>query len=223
MSSLLKSLRKSTTEKFIKSTKSHVRKAAECVMALKSAFKKIKNGGFDEAKKKLVALDELENQADVIRRSILLELTSSELQNRVREAFAHLVKNVDRIANTANGAGRIFSQLPDKYFSLIMHDEEFIMKMLDKSIEATNLLVKMLDGLSKASRKDIDGLNHKIQVLEHDVDNLMASLYEKLLNREEDVPSFVAIQVSKGINYIEAISDSVEDTADYIKVLTINA
>ena len=39
-----------------------------------------------------------------------------------------------------------------------------------------------------------------------------------MLNTENvNVPAFVAIQISAGLNYMEAISDSVEDTADYLK------
>ncbi|MHA1791737.1 MAG: DUF47 domain-containing protein [Promethearchaeota archaeon] len=220
MPSLLKSLRKSTVEKFIKSAKNHIRKTLECIMTLKSAFKKISAGNFALGKEKLKIIDELENQADHIRRSILVELPSSELDNRVREALAHLIKNIDRIANTANGASRIFVQIPDKYFKLIVGEDNIVMQMLEKTINAAELLVKMVDVLVDRGKK-VDELNIKIQEAEHDVDKLLAKTYDGFLEMEDPIPPFVAIQISKGVNYIEAISDAIEDVADYIKILTI--
>lgn len=221
MSNLLKSLRKSTTEKIIKASKEHMRKAAECVMTLKAAFKKIKKGEHDVALEKFDVLSTLENQADDMRRAILVDLSSSEIDPPTREALAHLIKNVDRIANTANGAGRIFAQVPKKYLEMISDELDIVMTMVDKSIEATKLLINLVDDMI-GKRKKIDGINQKIQELEHDCDVFLAEIFNHFLNIEEhSVSPFVAIQLTKGVNFIEAISDAVEDTADYIKVLAI--
>ena len=221
MSRLLKSLRKSAMKKLLKYSKDHVKKATECVMALRSAFTKIKEGNFKVAKEKMKAIDELENQADQIRRSLLLELPRMEMENKIREALAHLIKNIDRIANTANGASRIFSQIPDKYFEIFMGDDK-VMQMLEMTEHAAKLLLEMLDDMV-ANGKKIDGLNEEIQKKEHEIDLSLASVYGDFLVLDEPIPPFVAIQVSKGINYIEAISDAIEDVADYIKLLTIES
>ncbi|MFX0101659.1 MAG: DUF47 domain-containing protein [Candidatus Hodarchaeota archaeon] len=221
MSNLLKSLRKSTTVKIIKASKEHMRKAAECVMTLKAAFKQIKKGNHDVALEKFDAVSNLENQADELRRSILLDLTSSEIDHTTREALAHLIKNVDRIANTANGAGRIFAQIPKKYLELITKDLDIVLNMLDKSVEATKLLINLVDEMV-GKRKNIDSINAKIQELEHDCDVFLADIFKDFLEMDEpSISPFVAIQLTKGVNFIESISDAVEDTADYIKVLTI--
>ena len=220
MSSLLRSLRKNSTSKAIKSAKDHLRKAIECVMTLRSAFQKIEEGNFKEARHKMNALDDLERQADEIRRSIILEITNSEIEETTKEALAHLVKNIDRIANTANSAGRIFYQIPDEYFTLLFKGDDTCMEMIDKSVQAVKLLDNMVDELLGKGKK-IDEINQKIQHVEHDVDVGLSEVYDRFLHMKDPIPPFVAIQVSKGVNYIEAITDSIEDTADYIKVLTI--
>ncbi|MHA1371741.1 MAG: DUF47 domain-containing protein [Promethearchaeota archaeon] len=222
MSSLLKSLRKKTMAGIIKDSKAHIKKSAECVMSLRSAFKKIKLEEFEEGKSKLNAIDDLERQADGIRRSILLSLSHSEIKDKTRESLAHLIKNIDRIANTANGAARIFSHMPNNYFKILFKENDFVIKMLDTSVDAVDQLIQMIDDLMGPG-KNIDDFNNKIQKLEHEVDVYMGEIFDNFMNLSEQVPPFVAIQIAKGINYIEKISDAIEDTADYIKVVTIHS
>lgn len=222
MSTLLKSLRKNARGKVIKAAREHLNKAADCVLILDAAFERIKAGKIDEARQKFNALDDVERLADDIRRSILLEITNSEIEETTKEALVHLVRNIDRIANTANGSARIFYQIPTEFFGVITaHDTLFT--MLKHTVEAVKKLGKMVDKLL-GDGKNIDDINHEIQVLEHEVDKGLARMYEQLMARDDQgapVPPFVAIQISKGINYIESISDAIEDTADYIKMLTI--
>lgn len=194
-------------------------KASECVMTLRSAFEKIKDGPFEEGMKKLNIVSELEHQADQIRRSIILDIATSEIEENTKETLIHLIKNVDNIANTANAAGRIFAQVPQKYFDILVKkdDSDSIMKMLEKTVETTKILIKMVDELLSGGKK-IDECNQNIQTMEHEVDIFISNVYKRLINLENpQVPAFVAIQISAGLNFIEAISDSVEDTADYIK------
>ncbi|MBN2152886.1 MAG: DUF47 family protein [Candidatus Lokiarchaeota archaeon] len=217
MSKILSGLRKNTTSKTIKAAKDHISKASEVVSTLRSAFEKIKENSFEEGLNKLNMVSELEHQADQIRRSIILEIAGSEIEENVKEALMHLIKNVDKIANTANASARIFSQVPNKYFEMLVKDDDSILKMLEKSVEVTKLLLKMVDELLGSGR-DIDRLNQSIQTIEHECDIYLSNIYRRLLNREgPDVPTFVAIQISAGLNYMEAISDAVEDTADYLK------
>ncbi|MEX2680666.1 MAG: DUF47 domain-containing protein [Candidatus Sigynarchaeota archaeon] len=217
MSKILSGLKKATTSNTIKAAKAHVLKSAEVVMTLRAAFEKVKARSYDAALEKWNAVSELEHQADQIRRSIILEIASSEIEENVKEALMHLIKNVDKIANTANASARIFAQVPAKYFDMLVRDDDSILLMLEKSVEVTKLLVKMIDDLLGTGR-EIDKLNQSIQAIEHECDVYLSNIYRRLLNIENpQVPAFVAIQISAGLNYMEAISDSVEDTADYLK------
>ncbi len=217
MSKILSGLKKATTSNTIKAAKAHIIKASETTMALRSAFEKIKEKAYDEAIKKLYAVSELEHQADQIRRSIILEIAGSEIEETVKEALMHLIKNVDKIANTANASARIFAQVPSKYFDMLMGGDDAILKMLEKTVDVTKLLLKMVDDLL-GTGKDIDKINQLIQSMEHECDMHLSGIYRRLLTLDtSQVPAFVAVQISAGLNYMEAISDSVEDTADYIK------
>ncbi|NMC04493.1 MAG: DUF47 family protein [Candidatus Lokiarchaeota archaeon] len=220
MSKILSGLKKATTGKTIKAAKDHITKASETVMALRSAFEKMQEKNYTEMINKFNAVSELEHQADQIRRSIILEIATSEIEENVKEALMHLIKNVDTIANTANASARIFAQVPTKYFEMLMKDDE-IVKMLRKSVDVAKLLMKMVDDLLGAG-KELDKFNQAIQSIEHECDVHLSNIYKRLLDMESpQVPAFVAIQISAGLNYMEAISDAVEDTADYIKALSV--
>ncbi|HME51769.1 MAG TPA: DUF47 family protein [Candidatus Lokiarchaeia archaeon] len=223
MSKLLNSLRKNATGKTIKAAKEHVLKASECVMTLRAAFQKFsevsEGAEFEEVLNKLNVVSDLEHQADQIRRSIILEISSSEIEDKTREALLHLVKNVDNIANQANATGRIFFHVPQEYFEMLMKDDE-ILNMLDKTVESSKALISMIDELVSGGKK-FDELNQRIQVLEHDVDISLSNMYERLVKMDITIQPFIAIQISSGLNFLEGITDAIEDTADYIKLLTI--
>jgi predicted phosphate transport protein (TIGR00153 family) len=223
MSKLLSSLKKTSTSKTIKAAKEHVLKASECIMTLRAAFQKFNEGvAFDEVLKKLNIVSDLEHQADQIRRSIILEVSSSEIEDKTREALMHLVKNVDNIANQTNATARIFVHVPQEYFEMLMKEGE-ILKMLDTTVEASKILINMIDELMSGGKR-FDDLNQKIQTLEHDVDNGLSNMYGRLVTMDftsQPLQPFVAIQISAGLNFLEGITDAIEDTADYIKLLTI--
>ncbi|MCF2138928.1 MAG: DUF47 family protein [Candidatus Lokiarchaeota archaeon] len=166
-------------------------------------------------------VDHLENEADIIRREILVQISKSELTTQMREDLSHLVKRIDRIANTTDGAARRLMGLNYEHvFSLGMPILEKCIYIIQRSVEATKILYNLIKNLPSMDDRETFQICEKIQSMEHEVDVLHSQLYEAL----NKIPSlefnaFVALQICNFIDMMETISDKVEDVSDYIEIL----
>ncbi|MHA1775778.1 MAG: hypothetical protein DRO88_11895 [Promethearchaeia archaeon] len=166
-------------------------------------------------------VDRLENEADIIRRNILVQISKSELTTQMREDLSHLVKRIDRIANTTDGAARRLMGLNSGHIYIL---GDPILKNCEKivhlSIEATKILYNLIKNLPSMDNKETFRICEKIQLMEHEIDVLHSHLYE-LLNKLPPLEfnAFVALQICNFIDMLETISDKVEDVSDYIEIL----
>ena len=101
-------------EEILKLTRENSMKVYDTVVELENSLKQFCVGEIDEAKKTIKKVNEVENEADSLRRQIMMKLFKSLLPSNIRENLAHLVKSLDGVANCANGAARRLSLLkPD--------------------------------------------------------------------------------------------------------------
>ena len=200
----------------------HMQKTLETVVEFERGF-----AIYVEEKNPTLALeifqrvDQLENDADTLRRDILMHIAQSELSPQMREDLSHLVKRIDRIANTTDGAARRISGIDHKHFAAL--GDEILGKMVEiirLSVEATKILFNLIKKMDDMLNRETFRICEKIQHIEHKCDQLHSTIYE-MLNKLEVAPfnHFVAIQISNFVDMIETISDKVEDVSDYIEVL----
>lgn len=166
-------------------------------------------------------LDKLENEADIIRRETLMHIAKSELTPQMREDMSHLIKRIDRIANTSDGAARRLCGIdPDYFLSLGEPILTMMVDIVQLSVEGTKILFNLIKRLPMMENSETLRICEKIQDIEHKCDVLHSQIYERL-NHVENLPfnHFVAIQICSFIDMLETISDKVEDVSDYIEVL----
>lgn len=166
-------------------------------------------------------LDRLENEADILRREILISISKSELTTQMREDLSHVIKRIDRIANTTDGAARRLLGLNSQHFYSL--GDEILSKMLEivhLSIEAAKILYNLIKKLPEMENRETFKICEKIQSMEHKVDVLHSQIYE-MLNKLTALQfnAFVAIQICNFVDLLEAITDKIEDVSDYIEVL----
>ncbi|MFX1235314.1 MAG: DUF47 family protein, partial [Promethearchaeota archaeon] len=109
MSALFEWFKSRNEENAINKTLIHMQKVLECVVEYDKALSYlIEEKNIDLALKVFFRVNELENQADGIRRNILNMLSKAELASSVYENLIHLTNKIDDIANTTNASARIF-------------------------------------------------------------------------------------------------------------------
>jgi predicted phosphate transport protein (TIGR00153 family) len=223
MSSLMDWFKSRNEENAINMTLVHTQKVLECVVEFNkglSFFLEEKN--IDLALKVFFRVDELEHQADGIRRNILNMLSQAELPSKIRENLTHLVKRIDDIANAANASSRILISMNHKDFMDLGDDvHKNIVDISRISVEAVKKVNLMVDHLMKAKETDIQSLGVEVNKLEHQCDEKHYAINRSLVSNNLQINPFSAIVILNCISALEAISDNAEDVADYIIMLTL--
>ena len=218
MGTLLDWFRTRREANIIKGTRLHAKKVYNVVFELDNVTKLICKGKTKETPHLIKKISELENEADEIRRKIMMDLSKGELTPGVREDLAHLIKRLDGIANNANGTARRLILLTSDVLSPICED---LIKMSKITLECVKVLHKTIAMQLGGSSPKIFKSIVKINKLEHDVDVINLSIKRKLLQLETNYSEYVAITIYEMLNFFENISDSAEETAEFIRIINV--
>lgn len=161
---------------------------------------------------------ESEHQADLLRSKMVNELSESLLLPPDREDLMHFVKSLDRIADWTNGAARVLGfieyKLPQNVLANISASTGLIVNSTSKLKEGITALTK--NDLKKALQ-DCEDVDH----LEHEADDYKKILIESMIHAKlEPITFFLCYQLAE---YLEGVTDKIEDAADLIKVVAIKS
>jgi len=223
MGYLIEYFKAKTAENAIEKAHNHVKTAQQCVYELKNGiYALLIEKDYDKANKIFKNVDTIESEADAIRREILEDISKGELNPNVRMDLSHLVKRIDNIANCSNGVGRRISTISRVFWENCGQDsKDYILQMIDKTVECAELLDELLSALVK-SRETVKDIAEQINKLEHEVDILSLKLKESLQKNDFKINIFTGFFIGNTLNILEAISDSIEEVADYILLLTVS-
>ncbi|MHA1379752.1 MAG: TIGR00153 family protein [Candidatus Helarchaeota archaeon] len=204
----------------IRQVHEHVKKVYKVVSELDKTIKLLCEGKSDKIPKLIKNINELENDADEIRRKIMIDLTKKELIPNVREDLAHLTKYLDSVANNANALARRLGLLTPEMLSPIYDEVINMSKITLKCVDVLkDMVIKQLGG----STDDVIESVSKIQRYEHDVDYLSLETKKKLIKLDLKFSSFASITIQEILNVLENITDSAEETAEFIKIINVRS
>ena len=167
-------------------------------------------------------VDNLERDADDLRREIQKDVSSGELNPSVRQNLSHLVKRMDDVANCCTGVARRINTIPIKFWEESSKETiETILEMMKTTVECGQFLDKLVLDLLE-ERENIKEFSQKVNEFEHIVDLLNIKLRKGLQETEYTVNSFTIFTAGNVFDILEAISDAIEAVADYILVLLTN-
>lgn len=224
MSSLYEWFKSRNEETAINKTLVHTQKVLECVVEFEKALSfLLEEKNVDLALKVFFRVDELEHQADGIRRNILTMLSKAELTPSIRENLMHLVKRIDDVANAANASARILiSMNHSDFFSLGQEVHDNMLTMAKLSVDASKKLNKMVNMLISGEQEELQRLGEEVNILEHKIDERRYAINRLLVSNGTQIKNpFSAIVIHNCISALEAISDNAEEVADYIILLTV--
>lgn len=159
-----------------------------------------------------------EHQADILRSKMVNELSESLLLPPDREDLMHFVKTLDKIADWTNGSARLLGfieqKLPENVLKNILTATEIIVASTSKLKEAIQAVIK--NDLKKAllDCQDVDRF-------EHEADDQKKNLIEAIIHTKlEPATLLLSYQLAE---YLEGVTDKIEDAADFIKIVAIKA
>lgn len=192
--------------------------AVDTVVELQDAIVAVTKKNLDDARRYIEKLFITEEEIDNLRRTIFEESTRGSLPLNDREDLMHLVKRLDVMADHVKDSGR----------------HVLLLMQVNIPIELWNAFAEMAKDLvecAKALRASIEklgsdpvearNLSQKVDAVEKRVDEKNLHIKGLLLKSDKDVAPSALFILKDLLDSMEEVADSCDDTADYVRVLTI--
>ena len=196
----------------------HVEEIYKTVAYFADAVKAFIQGDLNAKTIAIENVRQSEHEADVLRSKMVSELSEGLLLPPDREDLMHFVRNLDKIADWTNGAARILGfieqKIPENILKNISTATELIFTSIGKLREAIQTLIR--NDLKKALL-DCE----EVDRLEHQADDQKKVVIESIIHAKlEPTSLLLCYQLAE---YLESVTDKIEDAADFIKVLAIKS
>ena len=220
--SLIEFWKRETAVSALEKSVKHAQIVQECVQNLDAGLQiLLKEKDVEKSHELFHKVDNLERDADNLRREIHVDISRGELNPSVRQNLSHLVKRMDDVANCCTGVARRINTLPMKFWDESSEETiEIILGMMKTTVECVQFLDKLVLDLLE-ERQNIKQYAAQINQLEHTVDLLNIKLRRNLQETHYTVNYFTIFTAGNVFDILEAISDSIEGVADYIMVLLV--
>jgi predicted phosphate transport protein (TIGR00153 family) len=193
--------------------------AIDTVIELKKSINFALNGNKQKAIAAFEKLSTIEHEIDELRRIVFEELTRGSLGLKDREDIMHLVKRLDQMADHVKDASRAV---------VILLEAEVPKKMWQQFAETAKELVDIATTLRKAIEQlGIDpakamDLAKQIDIIEGKVDEQYLKSKAMLLEHSKETDAATILLLKDLIEEMEHIADACDDTADYVRILTVS-
>lgn len=202
----------------LQDAKKHVEETSKTVTYFSEAVSAYIAGDINAKAKAIEQVYQSEHQADILRSKMVSQLSESLLLPPDREDLMHFVRTLDKIADWTNGAARLLGfieqKLPDEVLKNIAKGTEIIVRSVSKLKEA-------IYSLNKSDLKTALSDSEEVGRLEHQADDQKKLLIESIIHAKlEPTALLLSYQLAE---YLEGVTDKIEDAADFIKVVAIKA
>jgi len=193
--------------------------AIDTVLELEKAINAALNGNKLEAIASFNKLSTAEHEIDELRRIVFEELTRGNLQPKDREDIMHLVKRLDQMADHVKDASRAVILLLETEVPKEMW-EQFAQTAKDL-VACAKTLLKAIEKLGTDPVKAME-LAKQIDKIEGQVDEKYLKSKALLLKISKETDAATIMLLKDLIEEMEHVADACDDTADYVRILTVS-
>jgi hypothetical protein len=192
--------------------------AIDTVTELRKAINAASKGLADETKSCVNRLFVVEREIDDLRRTVFEELTRGSLPSKDREDIMHLVKRLDVMADFVKDSARTIllltkAEIPKKIWTLFVDVAEDL-------VECASTLRKGIEKLG-TNLTEARALSEKVDQIEGKVDEKHLKIKAMLLEHSREIDPAALLMLRDLIESMEQVADSCDDTADYVRILTV--
>jgi len=196
----------------------HVEETYKTVTFFSEAVNAYIKGDLNAKTKAIEAVRESEHQADLLRTKMVSQLSESLLLPPDREDLMHFVKTLDKIADWTNGAARLLGFIEEKLPENILREISIATQLIIVAV------TKLKDGIAAIIKNDLKKALadcEEVARKEHEADDQKKTLIEAIIHAKlEPTSLLLSYQLAE---YLEGVTDKIEDAADFIKVVAIKA
>ena len=139
-------MKRETAVNALEKTVKHAKIVQECVKKLDLGLQVLLHEKDVERSHDLFhTVDNLERDADTLRREILKDISTGELNPSVRQNLSHLIKRMDDVANCCTGVARRINTIPMKFWEESSKEKiETILEMMKTTVDCGQFLDKLV-------------------------------------------------------------------------------
>jgi predicted phosphate transport protein (TIGR00153 family) len=205
-------------QSILEDAKKHVEETYKTVTYFSEAVKAFTEGNMPAKVLAIEKVRESEHKADELRSKMVDELSESLLMPPDREDLMRFARNLDKIADWTNGAARILGFIEQKLPENILAN---ILAATGLIITSTSKLKEAIDSLTKNDLKKALIDCAEVDHIEHDADDQKRMLIDSIIHAKlEPATLLLSYQLAE---YLEGVTDKIEDAADFVKVLAIKS
>ncbi|UCC58305.1 MAG: DUF47 family protein [Candidatus Bathyarchaeum sp.] len=193
--------------------------AIDTVIELEKSINAALSGNKGKALASFEKLSKVEHEIDELRRTVFEELTRGSLLSKDREDIMHLVKRLDEMADHVKDASRAVILLLE---AAVLKElwEQFAQTAKDLVVCAITLR-KAIENLGTNPAKAME-LAKQIDKIEGQVDEKYLKSKAMLLEHAKDMDAATIMLLKDLIEEMEHVADACDDTADYVRILTVS-
>ena len=192
--------------------------AIDTVIELEKAIDAALKGDKERAIASFEKLSSVEHEIDELRRIVFEELTRGNLESKDREDIMHLVKRLDQMADHVKDASRAVIVLLEAEVPKEMWEQ--FAKTAQDLVVCAKTLRKAIENLGTNPAKAME-LAKEVDKIEGKVDKKYVQSKALLLKSCKDTDAATVLLLKDLIEEMEHVADACDDTADYVRILTV--
>ena len=192
--------------------------AIDTVIELEKSINAALKGNKEKAVASFESLSSAEHEIDELRRIVFEELTCGNLLSKDREDIMHLVKRLDQMADHVKDASRAVIVLLDAQVPKEMW-KQFARTAKDLVVCAKTLR-KAIENLATNPDRAME-LTKEVDKIEGQVDEKYVQSKSLLLKLCKESDAATVLLLKDLIEEMEHVADACDDTADYVRILTV--
>jgi hypothetical protein len=192
--------------------------AIDTVIDLEKSINAASSGKKEEAKSSFEKLSTIEHEIDELRRTVFEELTRGSLPPKDREDIMHLVKRLDEMADHVKDAGRAVTLLLEA--EVVKEIWELLAETSKDLVDGATTLRKAIEKLGTNPSEAME-LAKQIDKIEGRADAKYLKAKALLLKYSKKMDAATILLLKDLIEEMEHVADACDDTADYVRILTV--
>ncbi len=183
---------------------------------LYSAMECLKNVFITKDIERAHCIDNLEREADLLRREIVSTIYEGAFLPYIRPNISTFIEIVEKAFDALKTCAFEFRYLNKEFFEKIKDE---VIKIAEINLEMCEILIKAFQCLIEEN--NLRERNLAIRICEKKIDEIKQDLTQKIRQREI-VNFWEGKNISEFIEALVKISDLIEDASDYLYILDIS-
>jgi uncharacterized protein len=208
----------------IRPIEQHIRKAHQCAKQLHPFFEAVLKQDWQTAAEIKQKIADLEKEADGIKRDLRLHLPAGLFLPVSRTDLLELLSAQDRIANRAEDIAELIIGrkmiIPESLSPVFMSFLERCLDASKQACQAINELDELLEsGFRGSEVKIVEEMIMTLDQIEHDSDEKLADLRQRIFVLEKDLPAIEIVFLYKLVQWIGDLADHAQTVGGRLQIL----